>query len=74
MRSFLSQLLRSPPLTKVHALGGVALQQTQQKVPQVVRSLPGNTGNQQNQSAGAQAQEALGRSGTYSGLSASFFS
>lgn len=41
-------------LTKVQALGVVALQQVQQEVPQVVGRLSGNTGNQQNQSEGSE--------------------
>lgn len=45
-----------PPLTKVHALCVVALQQTQQQVPEVGGGLSGNTGNQQKQSAGTSSR------------------
>lgn len=56
-------------LTKVQALGVVALQQIQQKVPQVVGSLSGNTGNQQNQSEDNKTRDqAWFRWCTYSGL------
>lgn len=63
-------------LTKVQALGVVALQQIQQKVRQVVGSLSGNTGNQQNQSEGSNktGDQAWFRCCTYSGLRVWFFS
>lgn len=69
-------------LTKVQALGVVALQQIQQKVPQVVGSLSGNTGNQQNRQNRQNQSEGSNQTGdqawfrccTYSGLRVWFFS
>lgn len=63
-----------PLLTKVHALGVVALQQTQQKVPQVVGGLSGNTGRQHKQSDPSSRTNTVLRPYTHSGLRLWFFS